>query len=133
MRDAVLFPDVAAAVCTYLRTTLGVPTGSKVPNPRPDEFYRVQRIGGVSRSVVLDDALLVVEAWAPTDQEADDLAQLARAHLLALCSDHVGSTLLYRATDASAPALLPDPVSGSPRSTATYQVTARGVALDAAS
>lgn len=133
MRDAVLFPDTAAAVCTYLNTTLGVQTSNKVPNPRPAEFYRVQRVGGTSRELVIDDATIVVEAWAPTDEEADDLAQLARAHLLAIYNDTVGETLLYRAVDVAAPGLLPDPISGSPRSTATYQVTARGVALDAAS
>lgn len=133
MRDAVLFPDTAAAVCTYLNDTLGVTTGSKVPNPRPAEFYRVQRVGGASREVVIDDATVIVEAWAPTDEEADDLAQLARAHLLALNGDFIGSTLLYRAVDLSAPSNDPDPISGSPRSTATYQVMARGAALDAAS
>lgn len=133
MRDAVLFPDTAEAVCTYLRTTLGVATGARVPNPRPAEFYRVRRSGGSSREVVMDDAIIFVEAWAPTDQEADDLAQLARAHLLAIQGDHVGSTLLYRAVDLSGPGLDPDPISGSARSTATYQVTARGVSLDAAS
>lgn len=133
MRDVVLFPDVTEAVCSFLNDTLGVTTGATVPDPRPAEFYRVRRIGGASREVVVDDALVVLEAWAPTEQEADDLAQLARAHLLSICSDHVGSTLLYRVTDASAPAFLPDPVSGVPRSTATYQVAARGVSLTTAS
>lgn len=133
MRDVVLFPDAAAAVCTHLHETLGVTTGTKVPNPRPAEFYRVQRVGGVSREMVMDDATIVVEAWAPTDEEADDLAQLARAHLLSIENTFVDDALLYRVVDVAAPALLPDPISGSPRSTATYQVTARGVALDTAS
>jgi len=133
VRDVVLFPDTAAAVASYLNDTLGVTTDIKVPNPRPDEFYRVQRVGGTSREMVMDDATVVVEAWAPTEAEADDLAQLARAHLLAIHNDYIGSTLLYRCVDVAAPGLLPDPVSGSPRSTATYQVTARGAALDAAS
>lgn len=133
MRDVVLFPDTAAAVCTHLRTTLGVDTDVKVPTDRPAEFYRVQRVGGVSREMVMDDATIVVEAWAPSEEEADDLAQLARAHLLAISNDYVGDTLLYRCVDVAAPGLLPDPISGSPRSTATYQVTARGVALDTAS
>lgn len=133
MRDAVLFPDTAAAVASFLNDTLGVETSNRVPNPRPAEFYRVQRVGGVSREIVIDDALILVEAWASTDGEADDLAQLARAHLLAICGDHVDGVLLYRAVDASAPALLPDTLSGQSRSTATYQVSARGVALDTAS
>lgn len=133
MRDVVLFPDAAAAVCTLLNTTLGVTTDTKVPNPRPDEFYRVQRVGGTSREIVVDDATIVVEAWAPTDQEAADLAQLARAHLLAAQNDTYDGTLIYRVIDVGAPGLLPDPLSGSPRSTATYQVTVRGVSLATAS
>lgn len=133
MRDAVLFPDAVAAVCTLLRSTLGVDTDSKVPTPRPTEFYRVQRVGGTSRDVVIDDATVTVEAWAPTVEEADDLAQLARAHLRAVHNDSVDGALLYRVIEIAGPGLLPDPISGSPRSTATYQVTVRGVALDAAS
>lgn len=129
MRDAVLFPDAAKAVATYLNDALDVTTDIKVPNPRPATFLRVQRVGGPSREVVIDDATVVVEAWAPTDQAAENLAQLARAHLLALHGDTVGTTLIYRCIDVGGPGRLPDPASGSPRSTATYQVTVRGAAL----
>lgn len=133
MADPVLFGDAAAAVATHLNDTLGVQTCGRVPNPRPSEFYRVLRVGGVTRERVMDDATVVVEAWAPTDQEADDLAQLARAHLLALVNTDIDGTLVYRVTDVAAPSNFPDPISGVSRVTATYTVTTRGFALETAS
>ena len=75
----------------------------------------------------------VVEAWAPTVEEASDLAQLARAHILATENEQHAGALLYRAFELGAPGDDPDPLSGDPRFTATYRVTARGVALDTAS
>jgi hypothetical protein len=131
--DPVLFTDAAAAVASHLNTTLGVETGSRVPLPRPEEFYRVIRVGGVAREKVMDDATIVVEAWAPTDEEADDLAQLARAHLLAMVNVWVEGTLVYRVVDIAAPANLPDPISGVSRVTATYTVTTRCLSLETAS
>lgn len=134
LRDVVLFTDAVAAVTTYLADTLGVATAKRIPNPRPDEFFRVFRAGGASRDVVIDDATIVVEAWAPTDEEADDLAQLARAHLLAIAGHTLDDgTLIYGVTEVAGPADLPDPLSAQSRSTATYQVRTRGVALDTAS
>lgn len=130
IRDAVLFPDAAAAVCTYLDDTLAVQTSNKIPNPRPDQFYRVLRVGGASRDIVIDNATVVVEAWALTDEEADDLAQLARAYLLAIANETVGDTIVYAVDEVGAPANLPDPVSGQPRVTATYTVRTRGAALN---
>lgn len=134
IHDPVLFPDAAAAVTTYLADTLGVATAKRIPNPRPDQFYRVLRAGGAARDVVIDDAAIVVEAWASTDEEADDLAQLARAHLLAIASHQLDDgTLIYGVTESAGPADLPDPLSSQSRSTATYQVRVRGAALEAAS
>lgn len=133
MPDPVLFLDAAAAVATHLNDTLGVATAGKVPNPRPAEFYRVLRVGGVAREKVMDDATIVVEAWAPTDEEADDLAQLARAHLLAMVNVTVADVLVYRVVDVAGPANLPDPLSNQSRSTATYTVTTRGFSLETAS
>lgn len=134
IRDVVVFPDAVAAVTSYLSGALGVPTSKRIPNPRPAEFYRVFRAGGTSRDVVIDDATIVVEAWAPSDEEADDLAQLARGHLLAIAGHTLDDgTLVYGATEVAAPADLPDPVSAQSRSTATYQVRVRGVSIDTAS
>ena len=134
IRDLVLFPDAVAAITTYLADATGVATAKRVPNPRPDQFYRVIRIGGTARDVVIDDATLAVEAWALTDGEADDLANLARAHLLAI-ANHVldDGTVIYGVTEVAAPADLPDPTSSQSRSTATYGARIRGAALTGAS
>lgn len=129
MREAVAFPDATAVICEYLRDVTGKTTGNKVPNPRLDEFYVVQRVGGVRRSIVLDDATLVVEAWALTDQAAMDLAELARAHLSAICGDFVGAELVYRVTEGGGVGNLPDPLSNHSRVTFTVVATVRGAAL----
>jgi transposase InsO family protein len=133
VRDVVLFPDVAAVAATFLRDVLGVQTSNQPPNPRPDQFYVVRRVGGISRSVVMDDATVIVEAWALTDEEAADLAQLARAHLLAIAGDVIDGVTVWRVVDVGGPANLPDPTSGQSRMTATYQISARGSSLSAAS
>lgn len=133
VRDIVLFPDAAAVVADFLNTALGVQTTNVVPNERPDQFYLVRRVGGTDRDVVLDDASVIVEAWALTDEEAEDLAQLARAHLLAIAGDAIGGTTVSRVRTIGAPANLPDPLSGQSRVTATYQFTTRGSRLEAAS
>lgn len=129
MREPVLFPDAVAAVTTWLADNLGLPTCETVPNPRPDVFYRVQRVGGAARDVVVDDATIVVEAWSVSPEEAMDLAQLARAYLHALVNTYVDDTLVYRVSDVAGPASLPDPLSNQARVTATFQVTVRGAAL----
>lgn len=133
LRTPVLFPDVAEAVATYLADVLEVDTTNVIPNPRPETFVVVQRVGGVGREVVVDDALVVVDAWSLNDGEASDLAQLARAHLLAIQNEFVGDTLIYQVVDGSAPGRLPDPLSSHSRFTATYTVTVRGSALEPAS
>lgn len=133
MPDPILFPDAAEAVATYLAEATEVRSVNTVPHPRPAEFLLIRRVGGFARDLVMDDALIVVEAWSATDGEASDLAQLARAHLLAIRNEFVGDTLVYRAVDASAPANLPDPLSSQSRFTATYTVTVRGSTLEPAS
>lgn len=129
MREPILFPDAAAVVCEHLRDSTGLPTDNKVPNPRPTEFYVVQRVGGPRRELVLDDATLVVESWAQTSEAASDNAEEARAYLSALCSDFVGDALVYRVVEVAGPAELPDPLSDQSRVTFTVQVTLRGSAL----
>lgn len=134
IRDVIVFDDACAAVTGYLADALGVATAKRVPNPRPNQFFRVLRVGGTSRDHVIDDATVVVEAWALTDEEADDLAQLARGHLLAIANHRTDDgTLIYGVTEVAGPADLPDPLSSQARSSATYQVRTRGAAITGAS
>lgn len=131
--EPVLFPDVTAAICSLLADELEVPTGTQPPQNRSEPsgsaLVVVRRAGGVVASKVIDRATVVVEAWHTSYEDAHDLAQLARAHLLAINNDRIGDTLIYGAVELGAPGWDPDPVSGSPRFTGTWSLNVRGSAL----
>lgn len=126
MIEPIVFPDAVEVVCDHLRTELDpTPVVSRVPTTRPAAFVRVMRVGGVRRNLVTDEATLTVEAWAASEQAAHDLAQLARAHIYAMPGD--GD--VYRVTEFSGPALLPDPLSDQPRYSLTVAVATVGAAV----
>lgn len=130
MAQPILFPDVAAEVGAWLREQLNVDTDTRVPNPRPDEWLMVRRVGGPRRDLVIDDATLAIEAWSVSDANSHDLAQLARAYLIAMVGETVGDSLfVYRVDELSGVANLPDPESTQSRHTFTVAVTVRGVVL----
>lgn len=65
------------AVCrgVLVQALPNVPVSTKVPNPRPDRFIRLVRVGG-PRARSVDHAMFVVECWAlnPIAAEQDALA-----------------------------------------------------------
>ena len=116
MIEVIVFPDAVQLVCDHLRTQLApTPVVSRVPTTRPASFVKVERVGGVRRNLVTDEPTLTVEAWAATEQAAQDLCQLARAHIYAM----PGDGQVYRVTEIGGPVLLPDPLSDQPRYTFT--------------
>lgn len=123
MVDPVLFPDTTATVIDWLDIHMDVPVGSKVPNPRPDAFITVRRVGGPRRNLVTDEATLTVEAWGQTDEEAHDLLQDARGLIHVMPGE---TTNIKRVTEFAGPAELPDPLSNQPRYTLTLSVAERG-------
>lgn len=132
MPDPIVFPDAVAAVLAYLADVLAVDTGTHPPKDRTvgdGPLIVARRTGGTADEIVVDLATFVLESWHDTEEEAHDLAQLARAYVLALWNTNVDGTLLYRAVELGGPASLPDPLQRSPRFTATYQVAARGSTL----
>ena len=125
MIETIVFPDAVELVCDHLRTLLApTPVVSRVPTTRPATFVRVQRVGGVRRNLVTDEPTLTVEAWAATEQAAQDLSQLARAHIYAM----PGGGDVYRVTEIGGPVLLPDPLSDQPRYSFTVAVATVGTA-----
>ena len=122
----VLFVDAQAAAVSILDAALTQPVRTRVPNPRPAEFVRVERLGGTRRNVVTDEALISVEAWAATEQDAHDLAQLARGWLHAAQGSTVaGFGTVYRVDELGGPAHSPDPESGQERFTFSVQLALR--------
>ncbi|WP_166140845.1 hypothetical protein [Nocardioides ochotonae] len=129
MAEAIVFPDPEALLVTHLRDALGVRVVTRVPNPRPDRFVRVVRVGGNRRNLVTDSAMVVVEAWAPDDVAASELARLARAYVGALEGETVGGAFTRRVTEVAGPQNLPDPTSATPRYVFTVALDLRGDAL----
>lgn len=134
MTETIVFPDAALAAVTALRDGLAAlapsaTVGTRVPNPRPDALVVVRRIGGARRNLVVDSATLSIEAWGVTEEDAHDLAQLARAVLKAAENTNQNSIVIYQVEEFAGPALLPDPDTEQPRYVLTVEIGTRGVAV----
>lgn len=123
-------PDIVGSVITYLNAALTPPVSSKVTNPRPSEFVTVRRTGGPLATRVSDQPQLTIECWAASDIRAYDLANEVRALLRAMADGTVRATntVVYRYTEFSGPAYLPDSNSEQDRVTWTCSLHARNVA-----
>ncbi|WP_348245922.1 hypothetical protein, partial [Salmonella enterica] len=80
----VTFPDIAITLADYLAPALAargvtVPVVAEVPDPRPDRFVRVVRIGGPRANLITDTPRVVAECWDLSCAGAADLASVTRA------------------------------------------------------
>ena len=123
------WPDVTLAAVAALADTLDASVGTRVPDPRPAAFVRVQRVGG-PREQVLDRARVLVECWADTEAGAWDLSAAAREAMRTLPT--VGGDVVH-VVEVGGPALVADPLTGTPRYLLTFEVTARPGAVTAPS
>lgn len=126
------FPDGVAVVRAYLRDALAArgetaPVGTRVPNPRPSRFIRLERVGGTRLDVITDRPRIDVQCWAEDEEAAADLAKLARALLFAMPGWR-GATA-YDVAEVAGPNTLPDPESGQPRVVFAVEVSLRGARL----
>jgi hypothetical protein len=134
--DVVVFPDVLAALTDYLRAELGargytgIHVGARVPDTRPTRFVRLLDTGGTRNTdpgVPVADKQVTVEAWAASQAEAHDLAQLCRGLIWASLGNQTAVTV-YGVAEVAGPGYQPDPESDQDRYTATFLVTHRGSA-----
>lgn len=121
-----LFPDATEIVLNEVAAQLGVPTGTLVPNPRPDAFVLARRTGGSRVTMVTEAASLAFECWAATPADADDLAQRVSSVVHAMQGSTFDDVPIYRVDDVGGPADKPDELSDQPRSTFTLEVHVRG-------
>lgn len=134
MREVVAFPDVEAVLVGWLTVVLpgyGVnqTVSTRVPNPRPAQFIRIQRTGGPRQNIVVDGAQVTYECWDDDATQAAATARIVRAVLLAAHNTETPSgAVIYQTEEFSGPALLPD-VSEQPRYSWTVRHHVRGVAL----
>lgn len=108
-------PIVLPAFMKYLRDNLTpVPVSSRVPNPRPAKFVRCIVTNTNRRSIGHAEIVIVVECWAATEADADQLA--AAAYAIAAAFD---TPTAYVPEDARGTVYGPyasdDPDSGTPR------------------
>ncbi|MGY4859508.1 hypothetical protein [Cryobacterium sp. AP23] len=121
-------PDVEALVVAALKGGLvgllpGVPISTKVANPRPPEFIRIELFGGTEETIISDNCSIYLEGWAATAPRAALLVRLARAVL----KDQHG--VLFGVTTIGAPSHLPDPTTAQERYRALMGVRVRYSAL----
>lgn len=134
MGEVIVFPDVTAIAIGALRTylTAHALTGdvaATVPTERSigaGPLVLVRRIGGDTRSIVLQDAVMAIEAWDDEAEDAHDLCQLALGVVSSLAGTVTAGTPVYRVAEITGPLFEPDPESDQPRYTATATVTVRG-------
>lgn len=128
------FPDVEDLLVRYLSEQLPLyndtaTAHTQIPNPRPDRFVVVPRVGGPLRNLVVDEPTIGVECWAVTPVLAFSLARLVRALLGALPGQTVAGVPFYTYAEFTGPTNLPDPESGQARYILTAALTVRGGAL----
>ena len=132
---AVIFPDAAALFIGQLEAGLAanaadaVTVHGKVPNPRPDRFVVIRRMGGPRRLPMVDEPTLQVDSWALTDADADDLAQLVRAVLHGLRGAVVDDVTIYRVAEMGGPGQMPDSESDQPRVRQNFAALLRSIRL----
>lgn len=82
-------------------------------------FVRVRRVGGPSRSRVMDAALMAVEGWGPNEAVALGLLEQCRNFLL-FDAQSVRRHGIYRVVEVAGPGNLPPSETGS---TSRYSMT----------
>lgn len=127
MAERIVFADVVELVLGLIESAIpGVALGTLVPNPRPATFVVARRSGGERTSLVVDTAVVTLEAWASTPAAAADLAEQCRSVIHAAEGTVVDDVPVYRVDDVGAPSDLPDPLSDQPRYQFSVLVATRG-------
>lgn len=107
-------PDVERAVLTVLRAGLGSAVTVDLENPRgplTGDFVRARRVGGTSRSRVVDVPTLDVLVWSTDRGRRMRLAQDARGLLYAAAGTVVDGVAVGQCRDLLGPRRMPDPAT----------------------
>lgn len=130
MLPVVVPPDVELWLTGWLRDVLAeraeavaaaVTVGTVLGNPRPVKAVTVALDGGPALDVARSVARVRLNVWAGTERDANDLARLVYA-LVVACPD--GNPVLS-ARGVLRPIAVPDP-SGQPHRLTTVELTVRG-------
>ncbi|MFJ2470527.1 hypothetical protein [Glutamicibacter sp. NPDC087583] len=125
---AVRFHDAESLVQEHLAAELpGVHVADAPPKESTTgQFIKILRTGGSRMGRVVDQPILVVEAYADTPSAAWDLAEDARQSLEGMKAAFRVNPRVYKVAEVSGPANLPDPAhAGLSRYTQTIQLSIR--------
>ncbi|MCC3333591.1 hypothetical protein [Nocardia abscessus] len=129
----VTFPDIVITLADYLASALAArgvtdPVVAEVPDPRPDRFVRVVRIGGPRTNLITDTPRIVAECWDTSGAGAAELASVTRALIVAAAPGYLGSAWVGKAIDRGV-SYSPDPDTGTPRYLITAELVMNGAPL----
>lgn len=135
MDELIVFPDAVDATVEAVRTGLeparpDVYVGAKVPSPRPPRFVTIERVGGIQNTIVTDQAMLSVQAWAQRADDAYSIAAMVRALIGRMAGHKWLDCLVYRVDEVGGVQHSPDPVSDQERYIFTVQLLVRGYAVE---
>lgn len=119
------YPDIVALLRTYLLPIVSVPIASRVPDPRPDVWLQIRRVGGAQQRPVRDQPRVDVLAWDDDDPGAWALAELVRRSVHALAGTTTLGPTVYRVDETLGPRQFDDPLTGAARVMATYSISIR--------
>lgn len=120
------YPDIVGLLRTYLLPIVApLQIASRVPDPRPDDWVQLRRIGGPQQRPVRDRPNVDVFAWALTDPAAEQLGDLLRRSIHALAGTTLLGPMVYRVDEVLGPRSLDDELTGRPRVWATYSIDVR--------
>lgn len=120
------YPDALPLLRTYLLPIVApVPVVTRVPDPRPERLVQVRRVGGPALVPVRDQARIDVFTWDPDDSPAMALALTVREAVWALAGTSTLGPQVYRIEEFLGPRMADDPITHSPRTWATYELTIR--------
>lgn len=116
------FLNIEGELTTSLSTATGKPSAT-APG-EGDAFTVVRRTGGPARLRVADSPLFVIEAYARFEDDAIELMNASRLHVLGL--RRLGTAHVKRCTEVGGPANLPDPLLPTyARYTSTFEMVLR--------
>lgn len=119
------YPDIVTLLVAYLDPLLTGPVASRVPDPRPDVWTQIRRIGGNQERPVRDRPRVDVFSWALTDPDAWNLADLTRRSIHSLKGTSTLGPVVYQVEETMGPRQSDDPLTGRPRCWATYSILVR--------
>lgn len=121
---AYLFPDIEGAYVRVIRAQVRVDSATIVPDPRPEEFVQVARVGGTT-GMVVDNPRVTFFVWAPTWGAAQELTQLVRQRVMSVFRLDT-NIVVYDVEEVGGIARAPDSPDGSPCYQFTIQTKLRG-------